>query len=57
MRIFRALGLGLAIIILQFLMRDVFSAFEVTLLQFFEFTQAILEVGGSNVASPFFQVD
>ena len=42
MKIFRALGFGLVIVILQELMFEVFSAFEQTLLAFFDITQKVL---------------
>jgi hypothetical protein len=39
MRIFRAIGLGLAIVILKTLMPEVFGGFEATLVQFFGLAQ------------------
>ena len=39
MKLFSALGLGIAIIVLKLLMSDVFSAFENTLLSLFDFSQ------------------
>ena len=42
MGIFKALGLGLTIVILKLLMPDVMSGFEGTLTAFFGVTQSIL---------------
>ncbi|KKU78711.1 MAG: hypothetical protein UY04_C0028G0003 [Parcubacteria group bacterium GW2011_GWA2_47_7] len=50
MGIFKALGLGLAIVILKLLMSDVMSGFEGTLLAFFGLTQTILQNMQSNVS-------
>jgi hypothetical protein len=44
MKILRAIGLGLVIIILKFLMTDVFSSFEDTTVLLFETMQTSLEV-------------
>ena len=57
MKIFRVLGLGLAIIILRSLVPDVFHAIEQTLLTFFGALQGVLSYGGNtlingNLASP-----
>ena len=54
MKLFRALGLGLAIIILQFLMNEVWQAFEATLLQFFNVLQTVLGLAENALASPLF---
>lgn len=43
MRILRAVGLGVAIVILKLLMPAVMSGFEGTLVSFFGVTQTILE--------------
>jgi cell shape-determining protein MreC len=43
MKIFRVLGLGLAIIMIRFLMPNVFRAFEGTLLAFFDAIGFVLE--------------
>ena len=51
MRIFRAVDLGLAIVILQFLMGEVFSAFENTLLKLFEVAQFVLSTAESQIAA------
>jgi len=45
MKIFRVIGLGLAIIIIRYLMPDLFHAIENTLLLFFNALQAILSAG------------
>lgn len=42
MRINRALGLGIGIVVLKLLMGAVFVAFEHTLLQFFSLTQTFM---------------
>ncbi|MEI6528563.1 MAG: hypothetical protein WCO10_02740 [bacterium] len=42
MKILQALGLGLAIVILRYLVPDLFSAFIHTLLQFFGIVQSLL---------------
>ena len=42
MKIFRALGLAVGIIVLKLLMGEVFFAFEATLLQFFKLLQTIM---------------
>lgn len=39
MKLFTAVGLGIAIIVLKLLMSDVFHAFESTLLALFDFSQ------------------
>ncbi len=39
MRIFRVIGLGLAIIVFKFLVPAIFHSFEKTLLVFFDFAQ------------------
>jgi hypothetical protein len=41
MKIFRALGLGIGIVVLKLLMGEVFFAFEATLLQLFSLLQTI----------------
>ncbi len=42
MKIFGALGLGLALVILKSIMPDVMSGFEGTLVSFFGITQSVL---------------
>lgn len=53
MGIFKALGLGLAIIMLRFLVPDIFHALESTLLAFFDVLQTVLTKAqtGQNSAS------
>ena len=50
MGIFRAIGLGLTIVILKLLLPDVMSGFEGTLAQFFGLTKTILSNVQSNIA-------
>jgi hypothetical protein len=50
MGIFKALGLGLTIVILKLLMPDVMSGFEGTLSAFFGLTQTLLSNVDSNIA-------
>jgi len=50
MKILRVVGLGLAIIMLKFLVPRIFSGFEGTLLSLFDSLQAILGTA-KNVAS------
>jgi len=50
MGIFRAIGLGLTIVILKLLLPDVMSGFEGTLAQFFGLTETILSNVQSNIA-------
>jgi hypothetical protein len=49
MKILRALGLGLTIMILRSLLPDVFQAFENTLLQFFHLAGSLLETAQTLV--------
>lgn len=49
MKIFRVIGLGLAIIIIRYLMPDLFHAIENTLLVFFDALQSVLSVGKDNL--------
>ncbi len=49
MGIFRALGLGLAIIIIRFLMPELFEIIEDTLLLFFGTLQSVLSMGGNTL--------
>jgi len=51
MKILRAIGFGLAIIILMFLMPSVFHALEQTLLQFFSVLQMLLLKGESTLSA------
>jgi hypothetical protein len=44
MRINRAIGLGIGILVLQMLMSEVFSSFERTLVATFDTTQSLLGV-------------
>ncbi len=48
MKIFGAIGLGIAIIVLKLLMSDVFHAFENTLVALFDFSQH--SIGAANHA-------
>ena len=52
MKIFRAVGLGILILTLQFLVPEIFSALEGTLIMFFETVQNGLEVTNSQLATP-----
>jgi hypothetical protein len=47
MRIFRVIGLGLAIVMMHTLIPKIFSGFEATLLGLFDFMQTAFVVGGS----------
>lgn len=49
MGIFRAIGLGLAIIIISYLMPELFQAIENTLLVFFDALESILSVSKDNL--------
>ena len=49
MRINRALGLGIAILVLQWLMGNVFAAFEHTAVQAFNFAQAALSAAERGI--------
>ena len=49
MGIFRVIGLGLAIIIIRYLMPDLFHAIESTLLLFFNALQSILSVSKDSL--------
>ncbi len=51
MKILGAIGFGLAIIILRFLMPDVFHALEKTLLSFFDVLQTGLSIGGNSMSA------
>ena len=51
MKILRALGFGLALIILRFLMPDIFLALEKTLLLFFDVLQTGLSVGKNSMSA------
>ena len=51
MKIFRAIGLGLAILILQATMSEVFNAFENTAISFFDASEAIFDSVESNLGS------
>ena len=51
MGIFNALGLGFAIVIMKFLMPDVMSGLEGTLVQFFGLTQMLLTNAESMVGT------
>lgn len=44
MKIFSAIGLGIAIIVLKLLISEVFHAFETTLLSLFDFLQHTLHI-------------
>jgi len=54
MKIFRAVGLGVAIIVLKLLMPEVFKAFESSLLVFFSVLQGVLNAfpNGNSLAAP-----
>ena len=57
MKIFRVLGLALAIVALRFLVPEIWGALEKTLLVFFEVIQGVMLAGKnisfpSNMASP-----
>ncbi len=57
MKIFRVLGLALAIVVLRFLVPELFGALEKTLLTFFEVLQTVMLAGKNfsfpiNMASP-----
>ncbi|MDD4803611.1 MAG: hypothetical protein PHN69_00330 [Candidatus Pacebacteria bacterium] len=49
MKIFRVVGFGLAIIIIRYLMPDLFHAIENTLLVFFDTLQSVLSVSKNNL--------
>ena len=49
MKIFRVIGLGLAIIIIRYLMPDLFHAIENTLLVFFDVLQSVLSVSKDSL--------
>jgi hypothetical protein len=51
MKIFRAIGLGLAIVIIGNLMPEVFQGFENTLLKFFEFLSEVFSIGTNNISN------
>jgi hypothetical protein len=51
MGIFRALGLGLAIIIIRFLVPELFDVIKDTLLLFFDVLQGILSLGNLKLTS------
>jgi len=53
MKVFRAFGIGVLIIILKFLIPEIFSAFESTLVLFFDTLQNGLSITNDNLlASP-----
>ncbi len=54
MKIFRAIGLGLALIIIRFLMPEVFSALEKTLLMFFDFLITLFNFGSTTFENGLF---
>jgi hypothetical protein len=51
MKIFRALGLGLVILILQATMGSVFNSFENMLITFFDTTSVVLETSQTQLSS------
>ena len=51
MKILRAIGLGVVIIILKFLMFDVFSSFEETVISFFTTLRNGLDVADKGLES------
>ena len=48
MKIFRAIGFGLALVIIRLAMPEVFEALEDTLLEFFNFLQTVLSFGDQS---------
>ena len=54
MKILRVIGLGLAIIILRFLVPDIFHALEHTLLSFFDILQFALSNGKNAMSAGVF---
>lgn len=53
MKIFSVFGLGLLIITLQFLVPEIFSGFQNTLLVFFETVSGILKLSQSSMTAGF----
>lgn len=51
MKIFRAIGFGLALVIIRLAMPEVFMALEDTLLEFFNLFQTVLSFGGESFES------
>lgn len=51
MEILRAIGFALALIIIRFLMPEVFQALEKTLLLFFDVLQKSLSIGSSSMSA------
>ncbi len=54
MKILGAIGLGLAIIIIRYLVPEIFSVLVQTLLQFFHILQTMLSLGESSLAAGVF---
>ena len=54
MKILGAIGLGLAIIILRFLVPEIFSVLEQTFLQFFHILQTMLSLGEHSLTAGVF---
>lgn len=52
MKILGAIGLGLTIIVLKWLMTDVFASFEHFLIAFFSFGEQAFESGGQGALLP-----
>ena len=50
MKIFRVLGLGLGIVVLRFLVPEIWGALEQTLLAFFDALQTVL-IAGKDITS------
>lgn len=51
MRIFRAVGLAIAIVVLQYLTPKIYAGFEDTLVQFFHLAQVVMAHAGTIVTS------
>jgi hypothetical protein len=56
MRILRAVGLGIVIILLQFLVPRLFSSFENAAISFFELFETTMEVSQTAVAENGFSI-
>lgn len=56
MKIFKVFSLGLLIVMLQFLVPEIFSGFENTLLVFFETIQSVLASSQSAMTAGFIPV-
>ncbi|MFA6430568.1 MAG: hypothetical protein WC229_01610 [Candidatus Paceibacterota bacterium] len=54
MKILGAIGLGLAIIIIRYLVPEIFSVLVQTLLQFFHILQTMLSMGESSLSAGVF---